>query len=299
MIISVNKGVDGIVPPKNVVFKRTTIQDGETSNELEKLQTAMSKRVWSACVWKGDKRKAANFESAELCVFDFDSHIDPAQPKDLVEVLTKRLTDKNLWFVIGASKSHTPDRPGIRVAIRCKTIDNPDTYEHTQSQYAAKLLHGFKYDEVFDAARLWYPCKEILSSNTGSTILEPIPVPPAPIKPTTHLPAMTPSVIANDVAFDIVLHSDPGLLHDAWGSTHHKDYISFLQSCKIAGYPWSKVLPLNQILSRDDDKYENEYDDLAPTKITAGTLHYWAKKINEVEYKKIIDTVQGEKLYQE
>ncbi len=143
--------------------------DCDLMTDITKLITEY---VWSPCIWKNLTRKKENFLTTKLCVLDFDG----------TESLEYGLKTFNRFIhIIGTTRNHQIDKHGItcdryRVVIPFEEqIDNIDQFEYNMR----KLIRRFNSDrQPSDGARLYAPCKEIISiANTGSSMLVfPTPV---------------------------------------------------------------------------------------------------------------------------
>lgn len=130
--------------------------------EPERLAKCMAGYVWSPCVWRWGKRKQSNFIGALWCVMDFDDgdmSLDQAVR-----------TWQDMTHVIGTTKSHQQLKNGhvcdrFRVAIRWK---DPITDLRRYRYNMVKFTNKYPCDtSCRDAARFFFPCKEIVSVGEG------------------------------------------------------------------------------------------------------------------------------------
>lgn len=117
-------------------------------------------RVWSPCVFKTGHRHSDDFVSSCLLVLDFDK---PGYP--LGQCLNE-WCDTIHW--IGTSKNHQRDKGGI-VCDRFRLIVPYERVIDDSHEYSfnyRKLLERYPSDsQTQDAARLFFPCQEVVSIN--------------------------------------------------------------------------------------------------------------------------------------
>lgn len=112
----------------------------------------------SNCLWAGGVRKKVNFRIAEWLGLDFDEGLTI---DDAIEKFGKYI------HVIGTTKSHRKKKNGIacdrfRVFLKFnRRCDSTDDYEFICRQWVKE----YNADRAcVDAARFFWPCKEIVSS---------------------------------------------------------------------------------------------------------------------------------------
>lgn len=153
---------------------------------IEELKNLIITSVWSPSVYKNDYRKKDNFLYAELVGLDFDNN--PGEPQLSLQEATNLF--RNCWHVIGTTRSHQKEKDGkpasdrFRVILRLDQVcKNYRDYEHTMrllmSEYPAADPAGK------DAARMFYPCTEIISENFDGIKIKLIQ---APEKKTVEVP---------------------------------------------------------------------------------------------------------------
>lgn len=155
-----------------------------------RLAVCVQKFVWSGCAWRGGVRASAHFIASGWCVMDFED------PEYTLAQAVKAFCDCR--HVIGTTKSHGTDKGGrygrpidcFRVAIPWEhTITNRAEYEHNMACAAAT----YPMDRAArDPARLFYPCREVVSVSTEGYAFEVVPAPPPPPRLPVPLGAMTP-----------------------------------------------------------------------------------------------------------
>ncbi len=135
-------------------FKTADIED------YERLSRCINGFVWSGIVWKEGARRQDAFDFADWCVLDFDSG-----EMSLAEA-SKLFCD--MTHIIGTTKSHQVEKAGyacdrFRVAIRFeRRITSSRDYVYTMKQ----LIDHYPIDaQATDAARYFFPCKNIVSIN--------------------------------------------------------------------------------------------------------------------------------------
>lgn len=131
----------------------------EDLRQLGTIQRYILSYAWSPIVWANGTRRKANFMFSDLCALDFDSGewgIDDAR-----EMLEKN----DLAGMIGTTKSHTPEAPRFRVVMPwARRIVDVKTYE----QNMKRITDYMPADKAAkDAARFFWPCKEIVYYRPG------------------------------------------------------------------------------------------------------------------------------------
>lgn len=120
--------------------------------------------TWSPIIFNHQKRLAANFLYADLCVLDIDND-KPDLPICTIEDAKQELIDCKL--IIGTSKSHQISKNGkdpqdrFRVIIPFdRRIDRRGEYEATMKN----LMNTFDFLDktCVDAARQFFPCTQIV-----------------------------------------------------------------------------------------------------------------------------------------
>lgn len=131
--------------------------------------------VWSGCVWRAGERRSASFHSSRWAVLDFE---DPDyQLAEAVKVFSDCI------HVIGTTKSHRTDKLKIGRSIDCFRVaipwERPITDQRTYQYNMRHLAHLYPADEkATDVARLFYPCKEIVSVESEGFVLPVHEAPP-------------------------------------------------------------------------------------------------------------------------
>lgn len=124
--------------------------------------------IWSPCIWNFGKRLKANFVEAHFLALDFD---EPGE--ETLEELNQGLQDHKR--IIATTKSHQKEKAGLicdrfRLIIPFdKPITDLKTYEYN-IQLALKR-YSWADSSAKDAARFFYPSKEILYCDTQSEYL--------------------------------------------------------------------------------------------------------------------------------
>lgn len=128
--------------------------DGKVGPFIEafKLSQHILKRPWSPIIFKNNQRKQENFLFSDWAVLDFDNGytLEEAQ-HDFCDCI----------HIIGTTKSHTDDKHRFRVCIPWEhRINNVEVFKHNQKRLISKYASD---GQCKDAARFYYPCKEIVS----------------------------------------------------------------------------------------------------------------------------------------
>ncbi len=134
----------------------------EKSTDIHVIAKKICEHVWSPIWWEGGVRKSENFKRADYLVFDFETH------EMSVEDAVNRFSD--MKHIIGLTRNHQVDKgDGLRAVDRFRVlikfmgpIKDRWSYEHTL-KYSMK--HYPCDQKCGDAARLFFPCKEIVSIN--------------------------------------------------------------------------------------------------------------------------------------
>lgn len=140
---------------------------------LEEYASVVEKRVWSPIIWREGKRAKKNFFSCEYITLDFDSG------KTTLSEMISFVTDLNLAHIIGVTKSHQlekiydsgkvdPPRDRFRVVLRGESkLEDRELYEFNLHVFAT----WFGADDACkDAGRFFFPCKKIVSMNSGEKV---------------------------------------------------------------------------------------------------------------------------------
>lgn len=144
----------------------------------------MTSNIWSGIVWKDGRRKASNFLFSDVCVLDFDD--GQMTLREAQKVFCDQI------HILGTTRSHQKEKQGIisdrfRVVIPWeRRITDSKEYRYNME----KVVRDYPADsQCVDAARLYFPCKEIVSiSDDGykRSVLDKPPgfgEPPPPVDP--------------------------------------------------------------------------------------------------------------------
>lgn len=137
---------------------------------IEKFTELITQNVWSPIVWKDGRRLSKNFLSCSYFVLDFDSG------EWTIEKTINWCEENDYAAIIGTTKSHQKEKisdAGLvqRACDRFRlvipfdsTISDRDLYNH-QLKTACKRIPSDS--SCTDAARFFYPCKEVVFSRHG------------------------------------------------------------------------------------------------------------------------------------
>lgn len=122
------------------------------------IKNIMLKYTWSPIVFKNAYRHEKNFESCEYIALDFDEGVTIAE-------IAKKYADT--WHIIGTTRTHQQwksDKPPcdrFRLLLKASCVcEDLRAYKHTMSYF----IKNQKADgKCFDGARLFFPCKQIVS----------------------------------------------------------------------------------------------------------------------------------------
>jgi len=124
----------------------------------DQLEQAITRHVWSPCVWAGGVRLKKNFIGSDLCVLDVDNGW---RLNDCIDYLRRIGT----WSMVGITKSHTPAHHRMRIIMRwAKTIEDVTQYEYNLSRFIETTAADVA---CRDGARFYYPCRGIVYQQNG------------------------------------------------------------------------------------------------------------------------------------
>jgi hypothetical protein len=187
------------------------------------IKKSMLGAIWSPILWADGRRKSEKFMYADYAVLDFDRG-----ELSLAEAVRLWADSKHL---IGTTRSHQlpkdglPPRDRFRVAIPWeKRISDAKIYRYNME----KLTERWPADSSCkDCARLFFPCREIVSqsdSGYGMSVLQP-PIgygaPPAPIPDAVRGKGILPWYLKNMLKKGAA----PGTIRATyfkWGAECHK-----------------------------------------------------------------------------
>lgn len=128
--------------------------------------------IWSPIIWAGGVRTKKNFVSADYMVLDFDGTMPLSQMQDFC-------ISGGIAHIIGTTKSHQKEKPAasgklapaldrFRVVFKANaTCRDVAAYEYN----LGILTDYFGCDaSCTDAARFFYPCKEVVSRSLGKSV---------------------------------------------------------------------------------------------------------------------------------
>lgn len=187
------------------------------------LSAAICRSVYSPILWADGRRRSENFEQCDVCALDFDDG------KLTLADAEAWLRKNRLCGILGTTKSHqTAKRSGDRHLPACDRfriimpfqarITNRQVYEATMKHYMGLLPCD---PSCKDAARYFFPCREIVKIVEGNAL---VPVHPRP-KKISLISGHSPNFSAFRAANMIPRHIAQ-LLRDGWpeGGRHSKCY---------------------------------------------------------------------------
>jgi hypothetical protein len=133
---------------------------------LESLILIIANRVWSDCLWKDGRRRQEGFLGSYFCVVDVDSGYPLAQAiKDVCDV----------QHIIGTTKSHGVKGDRYRIIFPWgDKITDLDLYRYN---LGCAIDHFDGDGQCIDAARYFWPCREIVSASLEGPTKEVKPLP--------------------------------------------------------------------------------------------------------------------------
>lgn len=136
--------------------------------------------VWSPIIWREGVRRSEHFERCELLALDFDEGWSLERAREFFA---------GFWHVIATTRNHGKDKNGI-VCDRFRVILKLQIPIACASALAATLSRIKTFAPIDgsckDAARLFFPCSELVSVSQGLS-WTPEPSPPPQKRP--ELPA--------------------------------------------------------------------------------------------------------------
>lgn len=134
---------------------------------FSQIAAVVTEAAWCPAVYRDNYRKGSNFERAGLIVLDFDGgyRLDTA----LAAISAAR------WrHVVGTTKSHGVDGMDRFRVILQPAGELPTDFEHYKAVMAAIQARWPGADTACkDAARFYWPCREIVSLGDGRLYLPP------------------------------------------------------------------------------------------------------------------------------
>jgi len=132
------------------------------SKKFSNLADYVSKYTWSPCFYRDDLRREDHFMKAILVGLDFDDGMSLMEAKENIFC--------DMRHIIGTTRSHRIEKNGI-VADRFRVIlqfSEPIVDLRTYKYNLDRLVRHYGADEnARGAARLFYPCREIVSVSDG------------------------------------------------------------------------------------------------------------------------------------
>lgn len=131
---------------------------------LERISRAITNYVWSPSVYRNGHRRSDNFIKARILGLDFDGTLS-------LELARKAFSP--YAHLIGTTRNHQVEKNG-KASDRFRVLLFAERDIESASDLKATLENlVWEYDAdpaCADAARLFFPCKEIVTANTGSLI---------------------------------------------------------------------------------------------------------------------------------
>ena len=150
------------------------IQNNDTVDVVARLA---NHNLTSPCVWRGGVRGEKNFSGAHWLALDFDTGT-PDLDQAVAEFAKYR-------HVIGTTKSHQKEKGNAKACDRFRVflrLDHWVSEPFVYRQSVAAVIRRYGADpSTSDCARLFYPCRDIVSKGDGE--LFQLPKIETPIKP--------------------------------------------------------------------------------------------------------------------
>lgn len=126
---------------------------------LDVMARHLTRSIWSPIIFEQGYRNSANFRETQICALDFEN---PEYP------LAQALNDFcDMRHIIGTSRNHQREKDGHPPMDRFRVVmffEKPftDLEHYTQNMLAIIKRYGAD-PQCADGARLYYPCREIVS----------------------------------------------------------------------------------------------------------------------------------------
>lgn len=125
---------------------------------------ALCEFVWSPSVFYQGIRREENFTSASTVGLDFDGNLTVEDAKDIF---------RNYRHMIGTTRSHTPEKPRLRVLLR---LDDVVVEVQEYKRILKYYINKFNSDTACsDGARFYYPCRKIIHTGGHRLLSTSIP----------------------------------------------------------------------------------------------------------------------------
>lgn len=145
--------------PKNYISTDTKMFSYAFREHRGHLEEYICHRVWSPIVWREGKRQQRNFKYADCIALDYDKGVRLTQAYDFFF---------DYEAIFATTKSHTVANERFRVIIPFDTrVENSQLYRFICRQFAIKFSSDLA---ATDAARFFFPCKEIVYLSPGKRI---------------------------------------------------------------------------------------------------------------------------------
>lgn len=141
---------------------------------MERLANCLKTYTWSHCIWRDGRRRQTNFVRADLLGLDFDCSMPLSQAMNVF---------CDSAHVIGLTRNHGIEKAGVtgdrfRVVLK---LERPITDLPTIRATSCFYIKRWGADgQCVDGARLFFPCREIVSVNDDGEaweVIEPEPEP--------------------------------------------------------------------------------------------------------------------------
>lgn len=224
--------------PDPVDLKKTYWAKGFLTADvpLERVARGIASHVWSPIVWKDGHRRGDNFIASYFLALDFEDEDYP---------LSRAFDDfGDFIHIIGTTKSHQqwkdkkPPMDRFRVVI---PWDRPITSarEHRYNMLEASRLYPCD-PACKDAARYFFPCREVISVNTTGSVWGVVDT------PDTFEAPLTPRQIFNLKRRNLLGILDPWVSHFLETGEHFgagRNESIFVSACKLfeIGTPEAEV----------------------------------------------------------
>jgi hypothetical protein len=128
-----------------------------TVSAFSQLSNLIIENIWSAASFKNNHSKNKNFIGQSIFALDFDGGVTLEAAQAILN-----LHFPNINFIIGLTKSHTPENNRFRLLFELDREINAE--EHKAFSDHFKKIFPNSDQACFDLSRRWFPCREIYLS---------------------------------------------------------------------------------------------------------------------------------------
>jgi len=180
-----------------------------STENINKIASAITKSNWSCGTFKDGHRRKANFEYSSCIALDVDN--DPGSPQMSLE--QAKIEFKDMKHIIATSRSHQKkkgDRPPVdrfRVLLFLEEpIKTPEDFQATYEDLLAK--YPAIDPQCKDASRFYYPSPAVVSVNDSGGRIMPVRYKPKKLDGGAAKTLVAKGKLAQST-YDFILHGAP------------------------------------------------------------------------------------------